>query len=130
MAKKQVRASLIPFDSKLHKPQDLGLGGLSTEYTATVDAPDGSVFLIPTIWWDSEGKPTYIKDTDKAAALALEYEKTTGKQFPRFPAGAYKEADKYAADRSKAGGASVSPLARDVIKEKKAKVANTFVEAI
>ena len=109
---------LVPFDPAIHTPQDVGLGepgSVSTEYIATVDAPDGSVMLIPTIWWDAEGNPKLFKreDTDKAIELAIDYEKSTGKQFPRFPAGAYAEADDYAISRSKAGGASQTPLARD-----------------
>jgi len=109
---------LVPFDPAIHTPQDLGLGepgSVSTEYIATVDAPDGSVMLIPTIWWDAEGNPKLFEreDTDKAIELAIDYEQSTGKQFPRFPAGAYAEADDYAISRSKAGGASQTPLARD-----------------
>lgn len=109
---------LVPFDPAIHTPQDVGLGepgSVSTEYIATVDAPDGSVMLIPTIWWDAEGNPKLFEreDTDKAIELAIDYEQSTGKQFPRFPAGAYAEADDYAISRSKAGGASQTPLARD-----------------
>jgi hypothetical protein len=109
---------LVPFDPAIHTPQDVGLGepgSVSTEYIATVDAPDGSVMLIPTIWWDAEGNPKLFEreDTDKAIELAIDYEQSTGKQFPRFPAGAYAEADDYAISRSRAGGASQTPLARD-----------------
>jgi hypothetical protein len=129
MPKAQPKTTLIPFDSRIHKPRDLGLGGLSTEYTATVDSPEGEVMIIPTIWWDEKGEPTLFKNIEEAMATALEYEKLQNRQFPRFPAGAYEEADKWAIDRSKAGGAT-TPLAIDIDKKNKAKVANTFVEAI
>ena len=70
-----------------------------------------------------------IKDQREAILLANDYEKTTNKQFPRFASKAYKEADMWAAGRSKAGGASKSFLARD-FKEEQAKTAKTFKEAL
>jgi hypothetical protein len=127
--KAQPKVRLIPFDNNIHKPRDVGLGGLSSEYTATVDGPNGEVMVIPTIWWDEKGEPKLFENVEEARALALEYEKSDKKQFPRFPAGAYEQADKWAGERSKAGGAK-TPLARDIEKEQRAKVANTFVEAI
>tara|TARA_R110002126_G_scaffold19559_1_gene73462 strand:+ start:235 stop:609 length:375 start_codon:yes stop_codon:yes gene_type:complete len=121
--------NLEPFDYTKHKPQDVGLGGPSTEYLITVDSPEGGVMVIPSIWWDEEGKPILIKDQREAVSLAKDYEETTNKQFPRFAAKAYKEADSWAAKRSKAGGASKAFLARD-IKEEQAKTAKTFKEAL
>jgi hypothetical protein len=121
--------TLEPFDYKKHKPQDVGLGGPSTEYLITVDSPEGGVMVIPSIWWDGDGKPRLIEDQEEAVMLAQQYEKTTSKQFPRFAPKAYKEADTFAQKRSKAGGASSSNLARDM-KEEQAKAAKTFKEAL
>lgn len=121
---------LEPFDPSKHTPQDVGLGGVSTEYLITVDSPDGGVMVIPSIWWDEEGKPQLIEKVDEAVSLALEYEKGNNKQFPRFAPKAYKEADEFARNRSKAGGASKKALATDVSKIKAAKEAKTFVDSL
>lgn len=124
--------ALVPFDPVKHTPQDVGLGGPSTEYLITVDAPDGGVMVIPSIWWDADGKPQLIEDQSQAVRMAAEYEKASSKQFPRFAPKAYKEADTFAQQRSKAGGASKSALAVDVVdpREGLAKTANTFKEAL
>ena len=103
---------LVPFDKDLHTPRDVGLGGLSSEYTMTVDAPDGQVAVIPSIWWDADGEPVVLDQRD-AERRSFEYEQQTGKQFPRFPAGGYELADEYAQARSSQGGASESPLASE-----------------
>lgn len=123
---------LVPFDPAKHQPQDVGLGGPSTEYLITVDSPDGGVMVIPSIWWDAEGKPTLVEDQGEAVRMATEYEKASSKQFPRFAPKAYKEADNFAQQRSKAGGASKAALAIDVLdpREEPAKTANTFKEAL
>jgi len=118
-----------PFDYMKHKPQDVGLGGPSTEYLITVDSPEGGVMVIPSIWWDADGAPNLIKDQQAAIAMATQYEEESGLQFPRFGAKAYQEADEFAEGRSKAGGASTSFLARDV-KQEKATAAKTFKEAL
>ena len=121
---------LEPFDYTKHKPQDVGLGGPSTEYLITVDSPEGGVMVIPSIWWDEDGKPQLIEDQRQAIELAKIYETETKKQFPRFAPQAYKEADMWAASRSKAGGASKGLLATDVELQKKANVAKTFTDAL
>ena len=125
MAKK-----LEPFNYKKHKPQDVGLGGLSTEYLVTLDSPDGGVWVVPSIWWDEEGNPTLVENQDKVFEIAKQYEKENNVMFPRFPQGEYKQADMFAQARSKAGGASKGLLARDISKEQQAKTAKTFVEAL
>ena len=121
---------LVPFDNKVHTPQDMGLGGKSTEYLITLDSPEGGVWVIPSIWWNNEGKPKLVSDPEEAFELAEKYEKETGLEFPRFKKGAYKQADKFAKERSEAGGATQGPLARDVKLEKKAQVAKTFTDAL
>lgn len=125
MAKK-----LEPFNYKKHKPQDVGLGGPSTEYLVTLDSPDGNVWVVPSIWWDEEGNPTLVENQDKVFELAKQYEKENNVMFPRFPQGEYKQADMFAQARSKAGGASKGLLAKDISKEQQAKTAKTFVEAL
>jgi len=75
---------LRPFDPAQDVPQDMGLGGISTEYTVTNEAPDGGFWNIPSIWWTEDGKPSLV-DTDAAQAFAMEYEKRTGKKFSRYP---------------------------------------------
>jgi hypothetical protein len=103
---------LVPFDKDIHTSRDVGLGGLSSEYTMTVDAPDGQVAVIPSIWWDTNGEPVVLDQRD-AERRSFEYEQETGKQFPRFPAGGYELADEYAQARTRQGGASESPLASE-----------------
>jgi hypothetical protein len=125
MAKK-----LEPFNFKKHKPQDVGLGGPSTEYLVTLDSPDGGVWVVPSIWWDDEGKPTLVENQDKVFEIAKQYEKENNVVFPRFPKGEYKQADMFAQARSKAGGASKGLLANDVSKEARAKAAKTFINAL
>lgn len=120
---------LIPFDNELHTPQDVGLGGKSTEYLSTLDSPDGGVWVIPRIWWDNKGNPTLVEDKE-AFELAEKYEKETGLEFPRFKEGAYKEADEFAITRSKAGGATQGPLATDKKLEERARTAKTFTDAL
>ena len=121
---------LEPFDPSKHTPQDVGLGGPSTEYLITVDSPDGGVMVIPSIWWDEEGEPQLIEDQNEAVSLAVEYEKENSVVFPRFAPKAYKKADAFAQQRSKLGGASIMPLAIDLDVTKKAKTAKTFVDSL
>jgi hypothetical protein len=108
----QANQGLVPFDKDIHTPRDVGFGGPSTEYTMTVDAPDGQVAVIPSIWWDTNGEPVVLDQRD-AERRSFEYEQETGKQFPRFPAGGYELADEYAQARTRQGGASESPLASE-----------------
>ena len=111
----QAEPMLEPFNPSKHKPKDVGLGGLSTEYLVTQDAPDGSVWVIPSIWWDQNGEPMLIKDQAQIQRLAQEYEAATGALFPRFGKGDYKTADAWARQRSSAGGASAVPLVNAVM---------------
>jgi hypothetical protein len=99
-----------PFNPSKHKPKDVGLGGLSTEYLVTQDAPDGSVWVIPSIWWDQSGEPMLIEDQEQIQKLAQEYEAATGSLFPRFGERDYETADAWARQRSSTGGATNTPL--------------------
>lgn len=103
------RMGLEPFDPKKHKMRDVGRGGMSTELLATEYAPDGSVWNIPTLWWGKDGSPVMIDRIEDAVKLADEYERTTGKKFPRFKT--IDEGIGAAKKRSKKGGASREYLA-------------------
>ena len=111
-------SDLVPFDPNIHTPQDVGFGGPSTEVTITVDMPDGTISVIPSVWWDKDGNPTLVENQDKAVELAQEYEKNNNKQFPRFGKtgnrNSYELADSWAQRRSANGGASIMPLAYDL----------------
>lgn len=100
---------LEPFDPKKHKQQDVGRGGPSTELLATEYAPDGSVWNIPTLWWSKEGKPIVVDRIDDAVKLADEYERATGKKFPRFQS--IDDGIAAAKKRSKKGGANTGYIA-------------------
>jgi hypothetical protein len=64
----QANQGLVPFDKDIHTPRDVGFGGPSTEYTMTVDAPDGQVAVIPSIWWDTNGEPVVLDQREAAWA--------------------------------------------------------------
>lgn len=97
-----------PFDPATDKPQNVGLGGPSTEYLAGAQDPWGNEFNYPTIWWIN-GKPTLLSP-EAAYEQALRYEAATGKLFPRYRnSGAATFA---AENRSALGGAETGPLAQ------------------
>ena len=93
---------LAPYDPKVNKPQDLGLGGPSTEYTATIDMPDGSWKNIPQIWFNKQGKAQLV-DEDSARFLSDLTERVTGRRFPTYET--LDQANKDAEKRSMQGGA-------------------------
>ena len=102
-------ASLEPFDPKKHKPIDTVAGNKATEYTTTMESPDGKIWNIPQIWFDEKTKePKYLAG-DKAWDAAAKYEERTKKKFPRFDS--LEEGDTAAQERSNAGGATDKPLA-------------------
>jgi len=75
--------NLRPFNPSKDVAQDLGLGGLSTEYTVTNPAPGGGYWNIPSIWWDDRGNPVVV-NPDDAQLFAMEYERKTGTRFDRY----------------------------------------------
>lgn len=118
-------AKLEPFDPKKHKPISTVGNRYATEYLASENAPDNGAWNIPTIWFDTKTKePVFLSETkeeinedgtvtkyfsnDKAWNAAFEYEKETGKKFPRFKdiPSAVEAAEK----RSNKGGASEKKL--------------------
>jgi len=118
-------SKLEPFDPKKHKPIPTVGNRYATEYLASEKSPEGGAWNIPTIWFDTKTKePVFLSETkeeinedgtvtkyfsnDKAWNAAFEYEKETGKKFPRFKdiPSAVKEAEK----RSNKGGASEKKL--------------------
>lgn len=97
-----------PFDPAVDKPQDVGLGGPSTEYLTGATDPWGNEFNYPRIWWVN-GKPTLLSP-EAAYEQALKYEASTGKLFPRYR---NPEAASFAAEnRSAQGGAETGLLAQ------------------
>ena len=92
-----------PFDRDRDIPADLGLGGLSTEYTVTNESPDGGFWNIPSIWWTPDGVPAQV-GPDSAQAFAMEYEQRTGKKFPPLPRP--RKGVLFAMSRSANGGGS------------------------
>lgn len=99
-----------PFNPKKHKPIQTVGSGFATEYTTTAKAPGGGVFTFPQIWFDTKSGESRFFRRDKGRAKALEYEKLTGKQFPRHDS--FEKANKAAAKRSGKGGASQKQLAK------------------
>jgi|TARA_R110000744_G_scaffold33338_1_gene77768 hypothetical protein len=100
---------LIPFDKNKHVPQDLGLGGLSTEYLSTESDQFGIPFNFPTVWYDKTGKAILLPLED-ARVISLNYEQSTGRKFPRF--NTFDEGAETAMKRSKMGGATKGLLSR------------------
>jgi len=100
---------LMPFDPQKNKPQDIGKGGPSTEVLITEYDGEGRVWNIPSVWWDDEGRPLEL-DTKNAVAVAKDYERQTGKMFPRFDS--LEEGVRAAKKRSKKGGATKDLLAK------------------
>ena len=99
---------LEPFNPAKHSPQDVGLGGMSTEFLVTDYDPQGKPFNYPTIWFDQGGRAYYLPD--QAYSLAIDYENATGRRFPRFDEvgqGAFS-----AMNRSAMGGASTGLLSK------------------
>lgn len=109
MADRQVsQFGLHPFDPSRDTPQDVGLGGPSTEYTATSLDPNGVAFNYPQLWWDNYGNP-FLLPEDQALNQSLMYEQTSGQQFPRY--NTLENADFASQNRSLLGGAEQTPLA-------------------
>lgn len=99
---------LNPYQPGYNFPQDVGLGGISTEYTATDYDPQGQVFNYPQIWYDQEGRAIVLPQ-DQAYNQAVSYENGSGLRFPRF--NSLGNAETYAEHRSAMGGAEETPLA-------------------
>jgi len=107
MAEKWLGA--VPFDPKVNKPIQLPHGGIATEYTATIEL-NGKYAVVPQIWFKSDKPVYYDRGKDQLMSIVQQYEDATGKSFPRFDT--ISDADKYAIQRSKSGGASKSLLTR------------------
>lgn len=101
-----------PFDPKKDKPIQLPGGSNATEYTATIEM-DGKFVNVPQIWFQN-GKPMFFDaETGWRSLFTMvkSYEAGTNKLFPRFNTVA--EAEAAAIERSTAGGATKSFLAKD-----------------
>lgn len=99
---------LNPYQPGYNFPQDVGLGGISTEYTATDYDPSGQVFNYPQIWYDQEGRANVLPP-DQAYQQSLAYERGSAQRFPRFDS--LGNAETFAENRSAMGGAEDTPLA-------------------
>ena len=83
-------------------------GSTSTEITRTIEM--GSDFVLAPSLWSSNNKIVELKEKKKIVGAIADYEKRTGKKFPRFKS--IRDAGTFAARRSKMGGVNVGPLAR------------------
>lgn len=99
---------LKPYQPGYNFPQDVGLGGISTEYVATDYDPQGQVMNYPQIWYDQQGMANLLPQ-EQAMQQALAYEEGSGMRFPRF--NSIGNADTFAQHRSIMGGAEQVPLA-------------------
>lgn len=96
-----------PFNPETDEPQDVGLGGPSTEYLAGGVDERGNQFNYPQIWFI--GGKAVLLPPEEAYQKAIAYEAATGKYFPRYR---NDEAASFAAqNRSALGGATMGPLA-------------------
>lgn len=99
---------LKPYQPGYNFPQDVGLGGVSTEYLATDVDPQGRVMNYPQVWYDRQGMANLLPP-DQAMQQALAYEESSAQQFPRF--NSVGSAETFAKNRSIMGGAETVPLA-------------------
>lgn len=99
---------LRPYKPGYDFPQDVGMGGPSTEYVATDYDPQGQVMNYPQVWYDQQGMANLLPP-DQAMSQALAYENGSAMTFPRF--NSIANADTFAANRSMMGGAEKTPLA-------------------
>jgi hypothetical protein len=81
-----------------------------TEYTMTIKDPSGKFVLVPSIYMNQNNKPVRFTNESQALKAAMDYEKSSGKKFPRFTTP--EEAGKFAQKRSRSGGVKTGPLAK------------------
>jgi len=105
-------AEFEPFNPKKHKPVQTVGQNYATEYTATSKSPkDNKFWNTPTIWFNKKTGKSAFFTGKKAWNTATSFEKSSGKKFPRYSTEA--EAINAAKTRSKKGGATKTPLARN-----------------
>jgi hypothetical protein len=104
----QEQFGLHPFDPRSDKPQDMGLGGISTEYISTDTDQQGNMLNYPTIWYSKDGTANLLSPQE-AMQQAMQYEYATSKRFPRFNSAG--NAGTFAEHRSAMGGGVNGPLA-------------------
>lgn len=88
-------------------------GSYSTEITTTWQTPDGKWVNVPSLWAGPDGKTKQFDpgDEDGIMNAMVDYERQTGKRFPRYDT--VQEAEAAAKARTQAGGAGSGPLASD-----------------
>lgn len=92
-----------PFDPSKDKPIKVNQDDKMTEQLISAEAPDGSTWAIPTVWFNADGEHM-VFDAKTALFAAQRYEENTGSKFPRFKS--VDQAEAYIMDRSSKGGAS------------------------
>ena len=90
---------------EFRKNQD---GSQSTELSRHMPLPDGTWIMVPSLWMGPSG-PVEIGDEDALLRLALEYERETGRTFPRWAT--KEEALSDPGYRSRQGGIAAGPMA-------------------
>jgi len=106
--------TLLEGDKKL-RPLDPGEqvknpdGTVSTERTVSYEH-DGQFIVVPRLWMSQRGVVDFGDDDRAILNSAFEYEKRTGKRFPRFKTA--EELKAFEAARTQSGGAASGSLAR------------------
>lgn len=104
----QDKFGLAPFDPTVNTPRDMGLGGVSTEYTSTDLDQSGRPMNYPQIWWDKQREP-HMLSPEQAYSQAIGYEKGTLNSFPRYDS--LGQAEFAAQNRSAMEGGELGPIA-------------------
>ena len=92
---------LRPFDPELDQPIQLPNNRKATEYTTTSKLPSGEFVVHPQIWFNDEGKPTFLKGEQSLPVVEM-LEAFGNSPFPRFKN--VQDADNYARGRSNSKG--------------------------
>ena len=98
---------LRPFDPRRDNPQDVGLGGQSTEYLITGQDWQGNAMNYPSIWYDADGT-AHLLDEENALAQTQRWEAMQRQRAPRYENTG--QAVEFAQHRSANGGASTNAL--------------------
>lgn len=92
--------------SEFRKNKD---GSISTELLVDYEI-DGQHVVLPSLWMSQRGPVDLTGDDDAIINSAREYERRTGRKFPRFATS--EGAQGFASARTQSGGVAIGPLAR------------------
>jgi len=84
-------------------------GSMSTERTMTFNI-EGQEVLAPSLWMTPNGPVDLSRNPDTIVRAIIEYERRTGKKFPRFKTP--EEAKQFAIGRSQSGGRGAGELTK------------------